>query len=77
MLNIDWWSLIRETRAQAWESMTSVLGSLLNEFWKILTSGHPVQTILVIALFTTLVYTSSKAILKLILRLTRNDAFNF
>jgi hypothetical protein len=76
-MNIDWMSLLREMRIEAWQSVATILGGFLGQFWKMLTSGDPVQTILVIALFAVLIYTSSRTIIKLVLRLTRNGAFDF
>lgn len=76
-MNIDWLSLFREMRIEAWHNVATILGSFLEQFWKMLTSGDPLQTILVIGLFAVLIYTSSRVIIKLIFRLTRNGALDF
>jgi hypothetical protein len=76
-MNIDWWSLMREMRVEAWKNVGTILSGLLEQFWKMLTSGDPLQAILVVALFAVLIYTSGRAVLKLIGKLTRNGVLDF
>ena len=76
-MDIDWWSLFKEARIEAWHSVATIIKGFVNGLISMLTSGDLFQTIIAITLIVTIVYTSWRTILRLVSRLTRYDAWNF
>lgn len=73
-MNIDWWSLIREARVEAWKNVASFLAVFLETIGKMLTSGDPYQVIPVIIFIIAIISSSAWAITRLVMRLARYGA---
>ena len=73
-MNIDWWSLIREARIEAWKNAASFLGVFLEALGKMLASGDPYQVIPAIIFIIAIISSSTWAIVRLVMRLTRYGA---
>lgn len=74
MIDIDWWSLIREARIEAWHHLIVIFKIVCNHLIQMLSSGDTLLIVLALIVITGTIATSSTALLRLLLRLTRNGA---
>ena len=74
-MDIDWWSLFREARVEAWHSVAIIFKGIWNSLVEMLTSGELLQIALALVIIIGAIATSSAALLRLFIRLTRYGAF--
>ena len=75
-MSVDWWSLVYETRVEAWKNVATILKIIWNELLGMLTGNDPVQVVLAVILIIGMTVASGRALLRIFWRLVRNNAFN-